>query len=73
MPSRFRPHPNPTPKGLFVRLTRLVLALACFLVCLFTLLHYGSLSMGGRARAALLTMGLALMTWKMDKILPLPD
>ena len=63
------PHPNPTLKGLFVRLTRLALTLACFAAVLTNLLHHGTRKES--LFSALLTVVLVVLA--RNKILPLPD
>ena len=63
------PHPNPTLRGLFVRLTRLALTLACFAAALTTYLHHGT--RGESLLSALLTVVLVVLVLARDKIIPL--
>jgi hypothetical protein len=67
----FTPHPNPTLKGLFVRLTRLALTLACFAAVLATFLHHGTRRES--LLSALLTVVLVALVLLRNKILPLTD
>jgi len=65
------PQASHTLKGLLVRLTRLVLVLACFMNVLFMLNR--TLTPGGRALAALGTASLVVLVLKRDQFLPIQD
>ena len=62
---------QPTLKGLFIRLTRLALTLACFAAVLANLFHHGTRKES--LFSALLTVVLVVLMLARNKILPLPD